>query len=58
MIYSSSTINTRSVTISNPSLATFDKLQSTYSQTLRCSCSQLAVNYGKIRLFLPPRYHP
>ncbi|CAF5126898.1 unnamed protein product, partial [Rotaria sp. Silwood1] len=58
MIYSSSTLNTRSVTISNPSLATFERLHSTYPQTLICPCSQLAAPYSKILFISPPRYHP
>ncbi|CAF4229041.1 unnamed protein product, partial [Rotaria sordida] len=41
MVYASSTISTRPVTISNPSLATFERLHSTYQTALACPCSQM-----------------
>ncbi|CAF4248165.1 unnamed protein product, partial [Rotaria sordida] len=58
MIYSSSILNTRTVTISNPSLTTFERLHSTYPQTLICPCSLLTIPYNKILFISPPRYHP
>ncbi len=55
--YSSLTIQTESVTISTPSLSTFETLYETYSETLKCPCSEIAVSYTDMFTVSDPIYH-
>ena len=56
-VYSLLTIQTHSVTISTPSLSTFEMLYETYSETLNCPCSELAVTYKNMFISSDPVYH-
>ena len=56
--YSLLIVQTHSVTISTPSLSTFETLHNAYSETLDCPCSQLAIPHTKIYNFSDPVYHP
>ena len=51
------TIQTYSVTITTPSLSTFEQLQQTYSGKLTWPCSQLAVSHNKMFTGSDPTYH-
>jgi hypothetical protein len=42
--------------IPNPSLSTFEELNSKYSSTLDCPCSRFSMSYGRL-MSLSPRYH-
>lgn len=55
--YSSLTIYTQSISVSKPSLVTFERLYDAYSLTLTCPCSDVAVPHGKMVKMSPPTYH-
>lgn len=57
MIYSMSTVNTRIVTVSRPSLITFERLHNANLAKLQCPCSQLAISYRSMLDITLPRYH-
>ena len=38
---------TNTINIANPSLEQYSQLYSTYSNTLKCTCTQVEINYGK-----------
>ncbi|CAF1007554.1 unnamed protein product [Adineta ricciae] len=48
-------INT--ITVSSPSLSTFNELQSKHASTLTCSCSNIAIPYSKFVSIQPETYH-
>ncbi|CAF1280574.1 unnamed protein product [Adineta steineri] len=45
------------VTIENPSLTTFDKLDKQFSSTLNCPCNQTILEYHQFILDLKPQHH-
>lgn len=55
--YALITPHTHSVTISTPSLATFEKLHSTYQDTLSCPCTKFETSNSNITILSPPRFH-
>jgi hypothetical protein len=55
--YSSITVHIKSVTVSMPSVATFERLYELYPLTLICPCSQVAVPHNKMITFSQPRFH-
>ncbi len=57
IIFTSLQIQIQSFTVENPSRETFEDLHNKYSTTLRCPCSQIAINYGSF-VSLAPKYHP
>lgn len=55
--YSSLTLRTRSISVSQPSITTFERLDRAYSLTLTCLCSQVAIPHKKMLITSPARYH-
>jgi hypothetical protein len=55
-IYSLLSRQTKIITISNPTRADYDRLWQTYSQTLQCPCTQVAIAYSEF-LYLEPHFH-
>ncbi len=47
LFYTSLIRITKSITVKAPSFDQYSKLNSTYSQTLTCPCSQISIKYGK-----------
>ncbi len=47
LFYTSLIRSTKSITVKAPSFDQYSKLNSTYSQTLTCPCSQISTKYGK-----------
>ncbi len=47
LVYNSLIIIRKTNKVETPSLADYIDLNSTYSQTLACSCSDISINYGK-----------
>jgi hypothetical protein len=52
-------IDTRAstITVLQPSLATFEALQSTYPDTLSCPCSQISTAFKQLMVPSSPKYH-
>jgi hypothetical protein len=57
-IYSTFTVYTRHITVSKPSLATFEKLHSAYAETLKCPCSKISIPHGNMTTLLSMEFHP
>lgn len=57
VIYTAFGTDTVHVIVENPSLETFETLQEKYAATLKCPCSQIAVEYGSF-VQMQPIYHP
>jgi hypothetical protein len=57
-IYSSFTVYSNHITVQQPSLVTFEKLHSAYSETLSCPCSQLSVPHKNMTKLVTLQYHP
>jgi hypothetical protein len=57
-IYASFTVYSNHITVQQPSLATFEKLHSAYSETLSCPCSQLSVPHKNMTKLITLKYHP
>lgn len=55
--YSSLTVHQLSFIVSNPSQATFERLYNSYSLTLTCPCSQVAIPQGQMVVLSPVLYH-
>lgn len=47
---------TMSITISSPTVNTFEQLQATYPSTFSCQCQQISVTYGSF-VSMIPSYH-
>ncbi|CAF1165555.1 unnamed protein product [Adineta ricciae] len=45
------------ITVSSPSLSTFNELQSKHASTLTCPCSNIAIPYSKFVSIQPETYH-
>ncbi|CAF1281000.1 unnamed protein product [Adineta steineri] len=56
IIFTSLSTQTVTITESNPSLLTYDKLQAMYPNTLKCFCSNTAIRYDKF-MSLSPTLH-
>ncbi|CAF1513281.1 unnamed protein product [Adineta ricciae] len=56
IFYTSISIQTRSITVYQPSLDEYDYLYAQYSSTLKCPCSRLSAPYSLI-IHLEPEYH-
>ena len=57
MTYSSVEIRTNTFTVRQPSLATFETLNTYYSTTLQCPCARVSVPHSKIFKLSRPRLH-
>jgi hypothetical protein len=55
VIYTAFGIQTVHVVVNDPSVTTYEALQLKY-ETLKCPCSQIAVNYGSF-IQIEPIYH-
>ena len=55
--YSSAEIRTNTFTMRQPSLATFERLNTYYATTLQCPCAQVSVRHDKIFNISVPRLH-
>jgi len=53
LLFNSFDTQTVTISISNPSLETYIDLQQSYSHTLRCPCSTMAIPYHKFMKFSP-----
>ena len=56
-LYSSIISNTRLITVSKPSIQTFEALHQAFADTLSCPCSQLAIPYSQVIIASAPKYH-
>lgn len=56
VLFTSLSQRTVSVTVSSPSLAIYQRLQTDYPNTLLCPCRQIAINYGDF-LSIMASYH-
>jgi hypothetical protein len=56
VLYTSLTIVTQTVTIQQPTVSVYTELQTKYSQTLVCPCTQIAINYEQFISF-DPTFH-
>jgi hypothetical protein len=57
LFFTGFTSQTHSVIVSSPTESTFEQLQSQYSSTLSCPCSQIAIEYSKFLSVEPSAYH-
>lgn len=57
IFYTSLTQQTFTETVINPSESIYFQLESSYSSSLRCQCSQMLINY-EIFLNIRPIFHP
>ena len=57
MTYSSLEIRTNTFTVQEPSLTTFERLNTYYATTLQCPCSEVSVPHKKFFTPLQPRLH-
>ena len=57
ILYLSIDIRTSTITVSQPSLATFEDLQNTYPDTLSCPCSQISTAFKQLIILSSPKYH-
>ncbi|CAF4111614.1 unnamed protein product [Rotaria sp. Silwood2] len=56
LIFTGTSAQTRVVTVSSPSLTTFEQLSTDYPSTLSCPCSQISIPYDRFLAF-SPEYH-
>lgn len=56
-LYMSITPHTSYITVVNPSVTTFEKLQAQYSNTLSCPCSDVQIPNSDMILVSDPRFH-
>ena len=54
--YTSLSVQTKIIIVQQPSLATFEKLQQRYSNTLKCPCKRISIPYGSF-LRIVPSFH-
>jgi hypothetical protein len=55
-IYSAVSLQTYTVTVSNPTVDQFERLHRQYSTELSCPCRRLSINYSSI-MSIQPRFH-
>ncbi|CAF1330765.1 unnamed protein product [Didymodactylos carnosus] len=55
-VYSGLSEQIKLITVQSPSLSTYEELESKYSDTLICPCSQLSINYKSFLSFEPSYY--
>ena len=53
VLYTSLVIVTKTVTIKQPTVNVYTELQTKYSQTIVCPCTQISINYEKFISFHP-----
>lgn len=58
LFYSGIVAQTQHETIANPTLSNFVYLQLAYSDTLKCSCSQMSISYRNFTVHLNVTLHP
>ena len=56
LLYTSVSVRTKTVSIQQPSVNTFVKLQQEFSNTLKCPCAQITIPYGSI-VRTQPSFH-
>ncbi|CAF4032239.1 unnamed protein product [Adineta steineri] len=57
IIFTTLHLHTHPITISSPTLSTFESLQDQYSSSLSCPCSQISINYSTFVTVKTRNYH-
>ncbi|CAF4106479.1 unnamed protein product [Adineta steineri] len=57
IIFTALHLHIHSITISSPTLSTFESLQHQYSSSLSCPCSQITIRYANFVTVEPRNYH-
>ncbi|CAF1199605.1 unnamed protein product [Adineta steineri] len=57
IIFTALHLHIHSITISSPTLSTFESLQDQYSSSLSCPCSQITIRYANFVTVEPRNYH-
>jgi hypothetical protein len=58
ILYALTTVITITITIENPSAATFEKLYEAHGSKLACPCTNAFISYAEMLHVPSPTYHP
>jgi hypothetical protein len=58
LFYTGLVVRTKTETVSFPSQSTYESLQSLYSDTLQCPCSNISMSYKNVTIYLNATFHP